>query len=980
MFGSFFIAQKSLATNSDIVINEIGAYATSTHEWVEIYNKGSDPIDLTGWKFWEATTNHGLTVNSGDNILAPGEYAAIVQDDAQFLLDHSGFSGSVFDSSWGSLSENGEEIGLKDSGGNVIEQFTYLATPNHHSLERSSASLTDYSSANWREHASGDTVGSQNSSGSGGENTPPPETGGSSGGTGKPAAPTGSDALFWWSKIKINEVMADPGGGSEWVELYNPSTTNLDLTGGTLCDGRTASTCVIASISGNIPAFGWKVITLTSDHLNNSGDTVLLKDSNGTAVDQVTYGGTLLPKTGQALARKTDGVDSNADSADWAVTTQPTAGSANVIIAPVASNANSQSSQGGSQNPLLPEEGSSRRDVGAGVVGASWATSTSPLILNELLPDPEGSDLTDEFIEIKNISTAPVNLAGWKLGDTTKTFSLSGTIGAGEFIVFTRPVTGISLNNTTDEEVTVYNPSGAIADRVNYDSAAPGASYSRGANGTWHWTAEITKGAPNIIEIKDNVEILWKITVPKFAAPGDAVEFSAAGSADPRGGSLFYSWNFGDGLNGSGEVASHVFVTQGTYIITLSVSSSAGTVGQKKLTLTVAPGLALDNRSVVISEIFPNPSGPDTSEFIELYNAASSTADVSLWQLKLSSGKTFTLPNNTRLPAHGTLVFYRLVTKLSLLNSADTIELLTATGQNVDSVSYTRSFDGRSYTRGDKGWTWNLPTPGRVAASIGAATQTVLGQKITASTVTQPIKNFIVNTGRDIAAVRELAKGAYVRLTGLVTALPDTFSTQYFYVSDGSAGIQIYSNKKDFPELALGDQVLIAGKTSAANSIPRVNISRQTDVDILSINGIITPEPLALDETEDATLGSLYEVKGEVTKLTSNLMYVDDSRGEIPVYFKAGAHIDKESVSVGNQVKVMGILERAASGIQLWPRSQNDIELIETIAPEEKTSGLPPTAKTYGLVTAGGFGLIALSFITKSRWATILKLFAKKPH
>ena len=112
MFGSFFIAQKSLATNSDIVINEIGAYATSTHEWVEIYNKGSDPIDLTGWKFWEATTNHGLTVNSGDNILAPGEYAAIVQDDAQFLLDHSGFSGSVFDSSWSSLSESGEEIGF----------------------------------------------------------------------------------------------------------------------------------------------------------------------------------------------------------------------------------------------------------------------------------------------------------------------------------------------------------------------------------------------------------------------------------------------------------------------------------------------------------------------------------------------------------------------------------------------------------------------------------------------------------------------------------------------------------------------------------------------------------------------------------------------------------------------------------------------------------------------------------------------------
>ena len=48
---SFFIAKNVHAANTDIVINEIGAFATSTHEWVEIYNKGSDPVDLTGWKF-----------------------------------------------------------------------------------------------------------------------------------------------------------------------------------------------------------------------------------------------------------------------------------------------------------------------------------------------------------------------------------------------------------------------------------------------------------------------------------------------------------------------------------------------------------------------------------------------------------------------------------------------------------------------------------------------------------------------------------------------------------------------------------------------------------------------------------------------------------------------------------------------------------------------------------------------------------------
>jgi hypothetical protein len=111
--GSFFVWQSVFSANSDIVINEIGAYPTSTHEWVEIWNKGTQPVDLAGWTFWENNTHHAVTpVANTDSIVMPGEFAAIAQKGSQFLIDHPLFSGSVFGSTWSSLSIEGEEIGL----------------------------------------------------------------------------------------------------------------------------------------------------------------------------------------------------------------------------------------------------------------------------------------------------------------------------------------------------------------------------------------------------------------------------------------------------------------------------------------------------------------------------------------------------------------------------------------------------------------------------------------------------------------------------------------------------------------------------------------------------------------------------------------------------------------------------------------------------------------------------------------------------
>lgn len=48
-----------------------------------------------------------------------------------------------------------------------------------------------------------------------------------------------------------------------------------------------------------------------------------------------------------------------------------------------------------------------------------------------------------------------------------------------------------------------------------------------------------------------------------------------------------YSWNFGDGEMAYGPVASHVFISEGTYSVTLTAIEKTGQVHEEKVTVNV---------------------------------------------------------------------------------------------------------------------------------------------------------------------------------------------------------------------------------------------------------------------------------------------------------------------------------------------------------------------------------------------------------
>ncbi len=122
------------------------------------------------------------------------------------------------------------------------------------------------------------------------------------------------------------------------------------------------------------------------------------------------------------------------------------------------------------------------------------------LIINELMPNPEGSDKEGEWIEIKNLSSFEINLNGWAIEDESSKKYIFGdeVIGANEFLVLKYERTKISLNNDR-ESISLISPNNQLASKIAYfKEAKEGLSFSRKEKNNWQWVEIATPGKENI--------------------------------------------------------------------------------------------------------------------------------------------------------------------------------------------------------------------------------------------------------------------------------------------------------------------------------------------------------------------------------------------------------------------------------------------------------------------------------------------------
>jgi chitodextrinase len=81
---------------------------------------------------------------------------------------------------------------------------------------------------------------------------------------------------------------------------------------------------------------------------------------------------------------------------------------------------------------------------------------------------------------------------------------------------------------------------------------------------------------------------------PYSGVAGIAVAFDGSGSSDPDGSSLTYSWDFGDGMMGSGATPSHVYAAGGVFTVSLTVTDGGtpALTGNATTTATIASSFA----------------------------------------------------------------------------------------------------------------------------------------------------------------------------------------------------------------------------------------------------------------------------------------------------------------------------------------------------------------------------------------------------
>jgi len=132
-------------------------------------------------------------------------------------------------------------------------------------------------------------------------------------------APTGTGTVF------INEVLVNEAGSdvtTEFVELVNSGTAAVDLSGWTLADAtglrhtfasgtslEAGRSFVVFGGAAGIPTGMTNAVAASTGtlSLSNSGDTVYLKNTAGTAVDTATLGSALCGTDGVSANRSPDG-------------------------------------------------------------------------------------------------------------------------------------------------------------------------------------------------------------------------------------------------------------------------------------------------------------------------------------------------------------------------------------------------------------------------------------------------------------------------------------------------------------------------------------------------------------------------------------------------------------------------------------------------------------------------------------------------
>ncbi|MBN1518093.1 lamin tail domain-containing protein [Candidatus Sumerlaeota bacterium] len=253
----------------DSVINELHydpLDKTTPWEFIEIYNAGAEAIDLSDWYF---SNGVDYTFPSGAMLL-PGSYAVVAQDPDELLAQ---FGVSSYGPFTGKLSNDGEQVMLRDAAGFKRDEVTYQGNfpwpcGSHgggQSMELIRPDLDNDLAGNWR--PSGGYIPYDSISESGDEDV----TGGGDGVDGTASASSEYGAP--WYELAVNAFDNDTGtpwtttgGFPQWLQFELDEAKSID---GYSLESRSAMTARVPSdftIEGSNDGSIWTVLDTVTGH------------------------------------------------------------------------------------------------------------------------------------------------------------------------------------------------------------------------------------------------------------------------------------------------------------------------------------------------------------------------------------------------------------------------------------------------------------------------------------------------------------------------------------------------------------------------------------------------------------------------------------------------------------------------------------------------------------------------------------------
>ncbi len=430
------VINEFMANNDAAIPGPDGDYP----DWIELYNAGTEPVDLSGMYLTDDLTNPKWQFPEGTNI-GPNGYLVIWADAASLSLDYAKFS----------LSAQGEAI--------------FLLAQDAETLIDSIAFAQQFDDISYGRRPDGASSWTYL--------TPTPD---SSNTLGTPVTPEAPPATDIPTDLFINEFMANndaaipgpDGDYPDWIELYNAGTEPVDLSGMYLTDDLTNPKWQFPE-GTNIGPNGYLVIwadnTLyprslhASFGLNATGEEIgLFAHDEETLIDSITFG---VQDDDASFGRFPDG------SPSWTFLT-PTPGEANELYEPETSVV---------INNLFINEFMANNDA--------------------VIPGPDGT--YPDWIELFNAGNDTINISGMYLTDDLTNpkwqFPSGTTIEPQGFLVIwadngsdrSSLHTSFGLN-ASGEDIGLFASDGeSLVDSIVFDQQVNDVSYGRLPDGGASW-------------------------------------------------------------------------------------------------------------------------------------------------------------------------------------------------------------------------------------------------------------------------------------------------------------------------------------------------------------------------------------------------------------------------------------------------------------------------------------------------------------